>query len=554
MTIGARRASATLLYLTTALVMGALELALLISGWTICAVLVITPLVVPALIGFQTAVAYVAGAEAWLARGLVGSRAEPTLQAIASGRGFWRRGWDAARDQAFHRQQVFMFGRWLVGGAVALIEWSLIAVGLFAIALPITYRWLDGPNFGSWHVHTLGQALIGIPAGIIVLVVAIWLLRPLESLSCWAADDLLGGGGSVPPGAAAPPQSPPAQPPPAPSPGDRQRWAMAAVVCGGIGAVLIIIWIFTGGSFWPGWTIVSLGVPLAFYGWVILLRERPDLPARMHMSRAMAVQVGRSTAICVFVFLIWAMSGGSYFWPIWVFIVVIASLVVRIVIETIESIRRGPLAERITVLETTRAGAVNQQEAELRRIERDLHDGAQARLVALGMSLGMAQQKLDSDDPEAAQALLADARQGAQEALQELRDLARGIHPPVLADRGLEAAIAALADRTPMRVTVGVDLPRRPAPAVETATYFVVAEALANAAKHSQATMVDIVIGQVGSSLIAEIRDDGIGGARPTGSGLSGLIRRVEALDGTLTVTSPIGGPTLIRAVMPCGS
>ena len=229
----------------------------------------------------------------------------------------------------------------------------------------------------------------------------------------------------------------------------------------------------------------------------------------MHMSRAMAVQVGRSTAICVFVFLIWAMSGSSYFWPIWVFIVVIASLVVRIVIETIESIRRGPLAERITELETTRAGAVNQQEAELRRIERDLHDGAQARLVALGMSLGMAQQKLDSDDPEAAQALLADARQGAQEALQELRDLARGIHPPVLADRGLEAAIAALADRTPLRVTVGVDLPQRPAPAVETATYFVVAEALANAAKHAQATMVDIAIGQVGSTLIAEIRDDG---------------------------------------------
>jgi signal transduction histidine kinase len=170
------------------------------------------------------------------------------------------------------------------------------------------------------------------------------------------------------------------------------------------------------------------------------------------------------------------------------------------------------------------------------------------------MSLGMAQQKLASSDPQGAQEMLADARLGAQEALHELRDLARGIHPPVLADRGLEAAIAALADRTRLRVDIAVDLKQRPAPAVETAAYFVVAEALTNAAKHARSDRVQIAIGRVGSTLLIEIVDDGVGGAAASGSGLSGLARRVEALDGTLTVDSPPGGPTRIRAVMPCGS
>jgi len=549
----ARRAGATLLYLTSALFMGALGLALVISGWAICLALVITPLVVPALIGFQSAVAYVAGVEAWLARELVGASVQPGVQPL-TGRGFWRRGWDAARDPAFHRQQIFLVGRWLVGITIASIEWSLIASGLFLIALPITYRWLNPPDIDHWRIHTLAQSLIGIPAGIIVLVLAIWLLRPLESLSCWAADDLLGGGGSGAASTSVPQPEPDDDTPPAT---ERQRFAMATVTCAGIGGVVLLIWLFTGAnsSFWPGWVIISLGVPLAYYGWSILLNERPQIAADIHMSPKMARLVGRGVALSLYCFLVWLMSGAnSSFWPVWVFLAVIARIVVAVVVEINESIRKGPLAKRISELETTRAGAVNQQEAELRRIERDLHDGAQARLVALGMSLGMAQQKLESDDPEAARALLADARTGAQEALQELRDLARGIHPPVLADRGLEAAIAALADRTPLRVTVGVQLPKRPGPAVETATYFVVAEALANAAKHAQATMVDIAIGQVGTTLIAEIRDDGIGGARPEGSGLTGLARRVEALDGTLTVTSPSGGPTLIRAVMPCGS
>jgi signal transduction histidine kinase len=260
------------------------------------------------------------------------------------------------------------------------------------------------------------------------------------------------------------------------------------------------------------------------------------------------MHLGASAAIVVFLVLIWAVTTRGYFWPLWPIIGLGAIFAMHLA----ATLARGD-QERIAVLETTRAGAVDQQETELRRIERDLHDGAQARLVALGMSLGLAEQKFDSD-PAAAQQLLADARRGAHEALEELRDLARGIHPPVLADRGLEAAIAALADRTPLRVNVAVDVDKRPAPPVESAAYFIVAEALANTGKHANADQVDIAIRRDGDELVVEVVDDGEGGADPNGNGLGGLARRVEALDGTLVVTSPAGGPTTLRVVMPCGS
>ena len=210
------------------------------------------------------------------------------------------------------------------------------------------------------------------------------------------------------------------------------------------------------------------------------------------------------------------------------------------------------MAERIETLETSRAGAVDVQDAELRRIERDLHDGAQARLVALGMSLGMAEQKLASD-PERVGELLAEARAGAEHALRELRDLARG-HPSAGArrpgarggDRARWRARPRCRSRSPSTCS------RRPAPPVETAAYFVVAEALANAAKHARAHRVDIRIDDADAMLHLEVTDDGAGGANPDGTGIRGLRRRVEALDGRLSVTSPTGGPTTIRAELPC--
>jgi signal transduction histidine kinase len=211
------------------------------------------------------------------------------------------------------------------------------------------------------------------------------------------------------------------------------------------------------------------------------------------------------------------------------------------------------LRARVEALQASRDRAVDSAEAERRRIERDLHDGAQQRLVALAMDLGMARAKLETD-PAAATALVGEAHEEAKRALAELRDLARGIHPAVLADRGLDAAISALAARSPVPVGVDVTAGRLPGP-VESAAYFVVAEALANAAKHAVASEIGVRITRHRDLLIVEVIDDGVGGADPArGTGLRGLADRVAAVDGHLTITSPAGGPTMIRAELPCES
>jgi signal transduction histidine kinase len=214
---------------------------------------------------------------------------------------------------------------------------------------------------------------------------------------------------------------------------------------------------------------------------------------------------------------------------------------------------QAQLRARVEALQTSRDRAVDSAEAERRRIERDLHDGAQQRLVALAMDLGMARSKLETD-PAAATALVGEAHEEAKRALAELRDLARGIHPAVLADRGLDAAISALAARSPVPVGVDVATGRLPGP-VESTAYFVVAEALTNAAKHARAAEIGVRITRHRDLLVVEVIDDGAGGADPArGSGLRGLADRVAAVDGRLTVTSPPGGPTVIRAELPCGS
>ncbi len=211
------------------------------------------------------------------------------------------------------------------------------------------------------------------------------------------------------------------------------------------------------------------------------------------------------------------------------------------------------LARRVEALQSSRARTVDAAEAERRRIERDLHDGAQQRLVALAMDLGLAKEKL-ATDPEAAHALVAEAHDEAKRALAELRNLARGIHPAVLADRGLDAAISALAARSPVPVEIDVDTERLPSP-VESIAYFVVAEALTNVAKHARASEVTVRISRERERLVVEIRDNGAGGATvPPSGGLAGLTDRVAGIDGLLTVDSPPGGPTVVRAELPCGS
>jgi signal transduction histidine kinase len=194
---------------------------------------------------------------------------------------------------------------------------------------------------------------------------------------------------------------------------------------------------------------------------------------------------------------------------------------------------------------------VDAAETERRRIERDLHDGAQQRLVSLAMELGRAKAKFASD-PEAAEAIVSQAHEQAKEALTELRNLVRGVHPPVLSDRGLDAALSGLAALSPVPVSVSVDVPVRPSASVEAIAYFVVAEALTNIAKHSRATRAEVTVRRSGNVLKLVISDDGIGGANAAGQGLSGLAARVAGVDGRMAVTSPVGGPTVIEVALPC--
>jgi signal transduction histidine kinase len=210
------------------------------------------------------------------------------------------------------------------------------------------------------------------------------------------------------------------------------------------------------------------------------------------------------------------------------------------------------LAQRIQRLTETRAVAVDTAAADLRRLERDLHDGAQARLVALGMHL-RAVEKLIPTNPDAALALVAEARDTSARALTELRELVRGVHPPVLADRGLADAIRALALDSPMRVQADIDLPGRlPAP-IETACYFAVAEVLTNAAKHSGARAARVSAEHHGGVLRIVVTDFGLGGADASaGTGLAGVERRLATFDGLLAVSSPPGGPTMVVIEVPC--
>jgi signal transduction histidine kinase len=214
------------------------------------------------------------------------------------------------------------------------------------------------------------------------------------------------------------------------------------------------------------------------------------------------------------------------------------------------------LTERAQQLQASRARGVDAAEAERRRIERDLHDGAQQRLVAVAMGLGRAQRKFEAD-PEGAQMLVNEALVDAKLAVSELRDLARGIYPAVLGDRGLDAALSSLAAKSPVPVDVRVSVEPRPPAAVESTAYFIVGESLTNIAKYANATQATVKVWREdrpsGDLVIVEVTDDGDGGAaiRP-GGGLSGLADRAATIDGVMTVVSPIGGPTVIRADLPC--
>jgi signal transduction histidine kinase len=214
--------------------------------------------------------------------------------------------------------------------------------------------------------------------------------------------------------------------------------------------------------------------------------------------------------------------------------------------------RASQLEARTRQLKVSRARGVDAVEAERKRIERDLHDGAQQRLVAVAMSLGRAQLKLGPDEAGGVRELLSAAHNDAKLAVSELRDLARGIYPPVLQDRGLDAALSSLTTRLPIPVDVEVTVDPRPPAPVETTAYFIVSETLTNITKHANADQASVRVSRDEDTVVVQISDNGRGGARiRPGSGLAGLADRAATIDGVLTVVSPEGGPTVVRADLP---
>jgi signal transduction histidine kinase len=327
----------------------------------------------------------------------------------------------------------------------------------------------------------------------------------------------------------------------------RGRIASLAVV---LGLAVTVVWAVTGaGYLWPQWVWFGLALPYALERGIRRGWRRPG-------RRFLAVQVSVSIVLGGAQVLIWLMTGLGYFWPMWALLgLALAVAAHALLIPASASTRERALLDRVEVLTQTRRGALDVQAAELQRVERDLHDGAQARLVSLGMTLGMADELVDAD-PTQARRLLSEARTTAGAALADLRDLVRGIYPPVLADRGLAGAVQALVLTVPIPVTLSIDLPRARLPApVESAVYFAVAEGLANVVKHSGARTASVRARHAGGMLSVVIEDDGDGGADPDqGSGLRGIERRLAAFDGILSVFSPPGGPTFVTMEVPCES
>ncbi|HEY4896249.1 MAG TPA: histidine kinase [Solirubrobacteraceae bacterium] len=328
-----------------------------------------------------------------------------------------------------------------------------------------------------------------------------------------------------------------------------RRLALLAAV------LLLAIWALDGqGYFWPAWAWLGLGD-------LVLLDSTAEWawhkePGAVRRVACVWAVVGVAAVILVFTWLLtWLLAGAHTFWPAWALLGLATAgsgySLVALHDRVLVARGRRALRARIDMLTRTRRQAVDAQAAELRRIERDLHDGAQARLVALTLQLGRAEMRVH-DQPEVRR-LISDAQREARHAIGELRDLARGIVPPLLADRGLVAAVESLAGRYGLGTSIEARTHRALAPAIESAAYFVVAEALTNTAKHARARHSWVILAHEHRTLTVIVGDDGAGDADAAGTGLAGLRARVEALDGSLSVSSAAGEGTLVEARLPCG-
>ncbi|MFI8190877.1 sensor domain-containing protein [Streptomyces sp. NPDC085946] len=372
------------------------------------------------------------------------------------------------------------------------------------------------------------------------------------------------------------------RPPPPRFAYDRHTWKEIAHLLANLpvallGFTYVMTVLFT--SFWL--TVTVIGFPLLAAGLMgarqlgrlerararALLGVRVDEPSRLPLRGkggflqqlwlSLKDPVGWRTVLYEFIRLPWGIvtftvTLASLFvlWPVLPFIARGLANADRAMVRGLLS-PSDELEQRIAELESDRGVVVDTAAADLRRIERDLHDGAQARLVNLAMGLGLAKEKL-LEDPDAAAAMVEEAHGEVKLALQELRDLARGIHPAVLTDRGLDAALSSVASRCTVPVKVTVDLPARPAAAIEGIAYFTVSELLQNVSKHSGAKSAAVDVWRSEDRLLIQVWDDGRGGARlDRGTGMKGLADRLDAVDGVFVLDSPEGGPTTVAAELP---
>ncbi|MEV4655957.1 histidine kinase [Micromonospora sp. NPDC049301] len=322
------------------------------------------------------------------------------------------------------------------------------------------------------------------------------------------------------------------------------RTTLAVTLC----VAATVAWLVTGrGEFWPRWVYFGVGTLLLGR---LLLRRALRVPTVRR--RWLALDAAACTLVAAADLTVWVLTGGGYFWPMWTLLGLSTILGLHLwVVSRPPGARERELAERIATLTRSRRGAVDRQAAELKRVERDLHDGAQARLVSLALTLGLAGD-LVRRDADGAERLLEEARATAVAALDDLRTVTQSIHPPVLADRGLGDAVRALALDLAVPVAVTGDPPGDLPPAVQTAAYFAVAEALTNVAKHSGATQATVAFDQSRDTVRIAVTDNGAGGADPArGTGLRGIIGRLDAIDARLHVSSPAAGPTRVTITIP---
>jgi signal transduction histidine kinase len=544
-------------YLLLGVPLSAVAFGLMI-GVTVSVATILILLSVPVLLLLLAGVRGVAQVERQRAAFVLGEPI-PAAYALPASGGWFARVRRALTDPQMLKDLAWMAILALLGFAAGIAAASLWASALAWITFP-AWSWSLSDDAGVFWGTSMPLLILYPPAGILLAIASAWVVRGLAYVEAHAANALLAptekqllraGGPQQADGTAGRPAADP-----------RAALFVLTAIFVLAGAVVVVIWGVTGaGRFWPAWVLLGLALAPALIASVVYAPPTSTAPGRRLM-----VQASVSAVLWVFLVLVWALAGGGTFWPVWPLLGLALALAVHAVLALLwgrlfPQARERELEERVDVLTRTRRGALDVQADELRRIERDLHDGAQARLVSLSMRLGRAEEGL-ADQPEAAD-LVRQARQEASAAIAELRDLARGIAPPVLADRGLAAAVEGLGQRAAIPVTVEAEMGARPPRVIETAAYFVVAEALTNAAKHAPDSEALVMLKLEGADelrsgqeqlLTVEVADNGPGGADPEGGGLSGLRHRVEALDGTLRVISPPGEGTTIYAELPCES